>query len=79
MKNITDAILAVTLKDLIADSLINRKFYNEIPPHVEYYLTEKRKISLTCRFEERRMQIYQKLSWQSSKSRLPEQSPFVQS
>ena len=43
-------IKSATLKDLIADSLINRKSYNEIPPHVEYYLTEKRKISLTRRF-----------------------------
>lgn len=34
MHNITDAVLAATLKELIADQLICRKFYDEIPPHV---------------------------------------------
>lgn len=41
MKNITDAVLAATLKELIADGLVNRKSYNEIPPRVEYTLTKK--------------------------------------
>lgn len=41
MVNITDAVLAATLKELIADGIINRKTYDEIPPHVEYSLTEK--------------------------------------
>jgi len=39
--NITDAVLAVTLKELIADGLVERKSYDEIPPRVEYTLTEK--------------------------------------
>lgn len=39
--NITDAVLASTLKDLIEDGLIDRKSYDEIPPRVEYSLTEK--------------------------------------
>ncbi|MGF7144940.1 DNA-binding HxlR family transcriptional regulator [Anaerotaenia torta] len=39
--NITDAVLAAMLKELIADELISRKQYNEIPPKVEYSLTEK--------------------------------------
>lgn len=39
--NITDAVLAAMLKELMADGLINRKQYNEIPPRVEYSLTEK--------------------------------------
>lgn len=43
MKNITDAVLASTLKELITDGLINRKSYNEIPPRVEYTLTPKGK------------------------------------
>ncbi|MGN0241806.1 MAG: winged helix-turn-helix transcriptional regulator [Candidatus Weimeria sp.] len=43
MKNITDAVLAATLKELIKDDLVNRKSYNEIPPRVEYSLTEKGK------------------------------------
>jgi DNA-binding HxlR family transcriptional regulator len=41
--NITDAVLAAMLKELIADKLINRTQYNEIPPKVEYSLTEKGK------------------------------------
>lgn len=41
MYNITDAVLASMLKDLIEDGLIDRKSYDEIPPRVEYSLTEK--------------------------------------
>lgn len=41
--NITDAVLAAMLKELIADELISREQYNEIPPKVEYALTEKGK------------------------------------
>lgn len=41
--NITDAVLAAMLKELIANQLISRTQYNEIPPKVEYSLTEKGK------------------------------------
>ncbi len=41
MHNITDAVLAATLKDLILDEIVRRKSYDEIPPRVEYSLTEK--------------------------------------
>lgn len=41
MCNITDAVLAATLKELIADEIVHRKSYDEIPPKVEYSLTEK--------------------------------------
>ena len=41
MANIKDAVLAGTLKELIADDIIRRKSYDEIPPRVEYSLTEK--------------------------------------
>lgn len=41
MMNITDAVLAATLKELIADALLERRQYDEIPPRVEYRLTEK--------------------------------------
>lgn len=41
MANITDAVLASTLKELISHEIIERKQYNEIPPRVEYSLTEK--------------------------------------
>ena len=41
MLNITDAVLAAALKELIADELVERHSYNEIPPRVEYALSEK--------------------------------------
>lgn len=41
MYNIIDAVLEATLKDLIADEIVDRKSYDEIPPRVEYSLTEK--------------------------------------
>ncbi len=43
MINITDTVLASTLKELIKDGIINRIQYNEIPPRVEYELTERGK------------------------------------
>lgn len=43
MSNITDAVLAATLKELLADGIIIRRQFNEIPPHVEYCLTDKGK------------------------------------
>jgi len=43
MFNITDAVLAATLKDLITDEIISRELFAEIPPRVEYSLTEKGK------------------------------------
>jgi DNA-binding HxlR family transcriptional regulator len=39
--NITDTVLAATLKNLIANQMVKREAYNEIPPRVEYSLTEK--------------------------------------
>ena len=41
MHNITDAVLAATLKELRTAGMIDRKSYDEIPPRVEYFLTEK--------------------------------------
>lgn len=41
MGNITNAVLASTLKNLIANDIIERKSYDEIPSRVEYSLTEK--------------------------------------
>ncbi|MDO5147359.1 MAG: helix-turn-helix domain-containing protein [Eubacteriales bacterium] len=43
MMNITDAVLSTTLKDLIRNGIVERKQYDEIPPRVEYSLTEKGK------------------------------------
>lgn len=41
MGNITDAVLASSLKGLIANDIVTRKSYDEIPPRVEYSLSEK--------------------------------------
>lgn len=41
MANITDAVLATTLKELMTDGMIQRKQYDEIPPRVEYNLSPK--------------------------------------
>ena len=43
LNNVTDAVLAAMLKEMIADGIINRKQYDVIPPKVEYSLTEKGK------------------------------------
>jgi DNA-binding HxlR family transcriptional regulator len=40
LNNITDAVLAAMLKELIEDKIIHREQYNEIPPKVEYSLTD---------------------------------------
>lgn len=40
MGNITDAVLASALKNLITNGIVERKSYNEIPPRVEYSLSE---------------------------------------
>lgn len=41
LANITDAVLAAMLKELAEDGLIAREQYNQMPPRVEYRLTEK--------------------------------------
>lgn len=38
---ITNTMLSSTLKDLEALGILRREQFNEIPPHVEYSLTEK--------------------------------------
>ena len=39
--DITNMMLAQSLKELEAAGLVNRRQFNEVPPHVEYSLTEK--------------------------------------
>ncbi|MCI8638929.1 MAG: helix-turn-helix transcriptional regulator [Coprococcus sp.] len=41
MGNITDMVLASALKGLIMNGIVLRKSYDEIPPRVEYSLSEK--------------------------------------
>ena len=43
MLNVTDAVLSSTLKELINDGLVARKQDDEIPPRVEYSLTDRGK------------------------------------
>lgn len=43
MSNITDAVLATTLRELQQNGMILRKSYDEIPPRVEYSLSNKGK------------------------------------
>ena len=50
MYNITDAVLAATLKDLMEDGIVDRKSYDEIPPRVEYSLTRREvRLFRSCR------------------------------
>lgn len=43
MTDITDTVLAANLKDLITNQVIIRMSFNEIPPRVEYSLSDKGK------------------------------------
>ena len=43
VSGITDMMLSQSLKDLCADGLLHRQQYQEIPPKVEYSLTERGK------------------------------------
>lgn len=48
---ITNTMLTNTLRDLESLGIIHREQFNEIPPHVEYSLTEKGKALLPVFFE----------------------------
>ena len=41
LPQVTHTMLTHTLRDLEAEGIVSRKQFNEIPPHVEYSLTEK--------------------------------------
>lgn len=43
LRDISDAVLSGSLKELLAEDVIRRDAYNEIPPRVEYSLTDKGK------------------------------------
>ena len=40
VRGITDKMLSNQLKELVADNIIHKEIYQEIPPKVEYSLTE---------------------------------------
>lgn len=46
LPQITNTMLTSTLRDLEQYGIVHRKQFNEIPPHVEYSLTEKGKAML---------------------------------
>ena len=46
-----NTMLTNTLRDLESLGIINREQFNEIPPHVEYSLTDKGKALLPVFFE----------------------------
>lgn len=48
---ITNTMLTTTLRDLESLGIIHREQFNEIPPHVEYSLTDKGKALLPVFFE----------------------------
>lgn len=48
---ITNTMLTNALRDLEAVGIVNRVQFNEIPPHVEYSLTEKGKAFFPIFFE----------------------------
>ena len=41
LPGITNTMLTSALRELESDGLVHREQFNEIPPHVEYSLTEK--------------------------------------
>lgn len=40
LNGITDLMLTKILKELVNENIVHRQQYNEIPPHVEYSLTQ---------------------------------------
>ena len=49
--HITNTMLTSTLRDLEQVGILHREQFNEIPPHVEYSLTEKGRALLPIFFE----------------------------
>ena len=48
---ITNTMLASTLRDLERIGIVHREQFNEIPPHVEYSLTEKGRALIPAFYE----------------------------
>ena len=51
IEGITNTMLTTSLRELEKDGLVSRIQFNEIPPHVEYSLTEKGKALLPIFYE----------------------------
>ncbi len=51
LSGITNTMLTNALRELETDDLVHREQFNEIPPHVEYSLTEKGKDLLPIFYE----------------------------
>lgn len=45
---ITEKMLSLQLKQLEKDGIVGRKVYAEVPPRVEYFLTEEGKTLIPC-------------------------------
>lgn len=51
MPRVTNAVLTATLRDLERIGIVERRQFNEVPPHVEYSLTEKGRALLPIFYE----------------------------
>lgn len=51
IEGITNTMLTNSLRELVKDGLVSRIQFNEIPPHVEYSLTDKGKALLPIFYE----------------------------
>ena len=51
MPRVTNAMLTATLRDLERIGIVDRQQFNEIPPHVEYSLSDKGKDLLPVFYE----------------------------
>ncbi|KKR86982.1 MAG: Transcriptional regulator [Candidatus Curtissbacteria bacterium GW2011_GWA1_41_11] len=45
---ITEKMLSLQLKELVKDGIVGRKVYAEVPPRVEYFLTEEGRTLIPC-------------------------------
>ena len=71
---ITEKMLSLQLRSLEKDGIIGRKVYPEVPPRVEYFLTEEGKTLIPCveelaKWGRNRGKKYGKLIKYSRKSR----------
>ena len=51
MPRVTNAVLTTTLRELERSGIVQRTQFNEVPPHVEYSLTDKGRALLPIFYE----------------------------